>query len=501
MNLKVSYLILITLLCFFGIAKGQNSFKITGGNLKVTENVAIVLKDCQLQNDGVLLATEGIVEIKGTGTKMQSEIGGTGTTTFHNLKINKSTNDVQLGTSILVNNQLEMTSGRVDLQAYTLTLGTANGTLVGENETTYITSTSTGQIVKTIDLNSPNNQNPGNLGIEITSTANLGLTEIRRGHNHQTVPSGTSIFRHFTITPTNNSGLNASLKFHYLDAELNGIQENALALMENNNGWMIDGFDSRDANINTLSFSGYDDLYQYTLGANIDDGDMDGIVEGMDNCPYDPNADQADADNDMVGDICDECANGDDLLDANMDGVIDDCECKGSMLTPTGIINKDSVYVSSNTILSDEIISPFKKVIYKANTSITLSTGFHAVAGTEFLATISTCQNPLSLTAPANERQTNNETSEPTISTNLSVFPNPISTQAKIKYTLPQTEKISLYIQDLNGKQLALLIDQEIITKGIHQVDWSANHLNAGMYLLQLEGTHQKITKKLVVVN
>lgn len=498
MKLKLTFLVVAAAFCLLPLMEAQNSIKITGGNVKITDNVAIVLKDCQLQNNGTLTATNGTVELKGTGTKAQSEIGGTGTSTFHNLKINKSSNDAQLGSSITVTNQLEMANGKLDLQSHTLTLGTTNGTLIGESETTHITSTSTGQISKTVDLNAPNAQNPGNLGIEITSAANLGSTEIRRGHNHQTVPSGTSIFRHFTITPTNNTGLSANFKFHYLDAELNGKAESGLVLMENNGGWMIDGFMTRDATNNTVSFSGYDGLYQYTLGANINDADMDGIVADMDNCPNDANADQADADNDMVGNVCDTCPNGDDMVDANNNSIVDDCECKTDLMNLTGLVGTDSVYVASNTIQSDENIPNTRKIVYKANSSINLKAGFHAATGTEFLATIATCKSPVLLKEPTQERiaSTNKQVNE---MATLAAYPNLISTNTEINYSIPSEDKISLSIQDLKGQQLALLVDNALVNKGHYQLDWSANRLPPGMYLLQLETGNQTITEKLVI--
>jgi len=58
------------------------------------------------------------------------------------------------------------------------------------------------------------------------------------------------------------------------------------------------------------------------------DFDSDGIPDGDDNCPENPNADQLDTDEDTVGDACDNCPNVDneDQADTDGDGIGDACD-------------------------------------------------------------------------------------------------------------------------------------------------------------------------------
>ncbi|MDD5571939.1 MAG: T9SS type A sorting domain-containing protein, partial [Bacteroidales bacterium] len=82
--------------------------------------------------------------------------------------------------------------------------------------------------------------NPGNLGAVLTSSANLGSTNIKRGHAEQTstdpIYAGfKSILRYYDITPTNNTGLNATLHFIYFDNELNGQTEENFSLYRSTN--------------------------------------------------------------------------------------------------------------------------------------------------------------------------------------------------------------------------------------------------------------------------
>ena len=58
----------------------------------------------------------------------------------------------------------------------------------------------------------------------------------------------------------------------------------------------------------------------------VEDTDGDGVPDADDNCPLEPNQDQADADTDSVGDVCDVCPEGDDASDSDGDTVPDACD-------------------------------------------------------------------------------------------------------------------------------------------------------------------------------
>jgi hypothetical protein len=141
--------------------------------------------------------------------------------------------------------------------------------LNGESETSRITGTTGGYVEITNSLNVPSSINPGNLGAIISSFQNLGSTLIRRGHQSQVngVGAGNSIFRYFDIIPANNTSLNATLRFNYFDAELNGHTESNLQLWKspNNTSWTNQGFTSRDVTNNYVEKTAIPDFSRWTL--------------------------------------------------------------------------------------------------------------------------------------------------------------------------------------------------------------------------------------------
>lgn len=174
-------------------------------------------------NEGIFSSAYGTVEIGGTSAQNIN-----GTSVFANLKINNTGSEVILNNDITVNNTLEFVSGDFNLNGYNIILG-VTAYLLNENENSHVKGTS-GVITTTRYINSPDNLNVANLGIVITSDSNFGTTVIERGHTEQSGNGETNILRYYDIHPSNNSNLNATVRYYYFDDELNGISENDLSL-------------------------------------------------------------------------------------------------------------------------------------------------------------------------------------------------------------------------------------------------------------------------------
>ena len=75
-------------------------------------------------------------------------------------------------------------------------------TIEGESPSSYITGPSGGEIIITVFLNDPINENPGNIGAAISTFANPGTTTFKRGHAVQDVNGRTwNRFRYYDISP------------------------------------------------------------------------------------------------------------------------------------------------------------------------------------------------------------------------------------------------------------------------------------------------------------
>ncbi|MBI2419596.1 MAG: T9SS type A sorting domain-containing protein [Ignavibacteriales bacterium] len=199
------------------------------------------------------------------GTAPQT-ISSTFPASVYNLTVNNATGAV-LQRDINVTNTLALTSGDIDLNGNTLTLGSL--AMLSETAGNTVTGTS-GKITTTRDIATPAAANVGGLGAVITSDLNLGSTTVERYHSARIGNGQTGINRYYNIVPgQNNSGQNATLRFMYDESELAGITEANLSLFKSadgsNNSWTEMQGTVDEAN-NFVELTGISDFSFWTLG-------------------------------------------------------------------------------------------------------------------------------------------------------------------------------------------------------------------------------------------
>jgi len=79
----------------------------------------------------------------------------------------------------------------------------------------------------------------------------------------------------------------------------------------------------------------------------------------------------------------------------------------------------------------------------------------------------------------------------------MNIFPNPFSNQTTIKFTLPESELVTLSIFDITGKHLKTILSKKL-SKGNHQIKWNAEVLNEGVYFIRLETNKGIKTMKMI---
>lgn len=260
---RICLLGMLILLAHTGLF-GQVSFHISQGTHLVSNGQpTIVLQNASWTNDGMFTADSSMVVFRGDQT---DSISGTTETQFFQLLLDKSTDSLRLAQSMQVDDSLFFQTGTIALEGSDLTLGTDHGVLIGESETSRITGVNGGEVVKLAILTAPTAENPGNMGMTITTASNPGPTVIRRGHLPQSLPAGESINRYFDVTPAANAGLNATITYSYFDAELNGQTETDLeSWQQTGTNWINQEPTASDDNANFVTVT-LDTLGRSTLG-------------------------------------------------------------------------------------------------------------------------------------------------------------------------------------------------------------------------------------------
>ncbi|MBL8007393.1 MAG: hypothetical protein JNJ56_07665 [Ignavibacteria bacterium] len=215
-----------------------------------------------VSNSGTFNASAGTVEYNGTSAQSISVSG----ITYNRLRINNSAG-TSLPGAVTVNDTLSVILGDLDL----------NGQILTVSATGYLTETAGntvkgtgGYLTTTRNLNAPSSLNVAGFGAVLTTAVNLGSTEIRRGHAVQNGLSGnTSILRYFDITPTTNTGLNATLVFKYDESELNGKVEPALSLFKSINSgtnWTASG-GTVNTSLNQITLTGISSFSRWSASS------------------------------------------------------------------------------------------------------------------------------------------------------------------------------------------------------------------------------------------
>jgi hypothetical protein len=78
-------------------------------------------------------------------------------------------------------------------------------------------------------------------------------------------------------------------------------------------------------------------------------------------------------------------------------------------------------------------------------------------------------------------------------------YPNPFNPTATINFTLPEMAKVSLNVYDVQGRQVAQLVNG-LRQAGNHQVTFDGSNLASGVYLYTLTAGSHTATGKMMLM-
>jgi hypothetical protein len=343
----------------------------------------------------------------------------------------------------------------LDLNGNTITLG-SNGYL---NEGSYRVYGTSGTITTTRSLSNISAQNVGGLGATITTSANMGSTTITRGHTTQ--GSGLSISRYFDITPTTNTGLNATLVFNYNDNEMNGNTESDLKLFKSTNSgtnWTLQSASTVNITDNTITLTGMDGFSRWTA-ANSNSPMPVELVSFTSNVN----------DRNVI-------LNWKTNKETNNKGfeierkILNGIWVKVGYKDGKGTTNEATTYTFDDMKLnSGKYNYRLKQIDFNGNFA------YHNLNGT------------LEIGIPAKFSLSQN-------------YPNPFNPVTKIDFELPADSKISIRIFDITGREVLNSINNEYRSAGYYTVTVDGSRLSSGVYFYKLTSDKFTATKKMIVL-
>lgn len=133
---------------------------------------------------------------------------------------------------------------------------------------------------------------------------------------------------------------------------------------------------------------------------------------------------------------------------------------------------------------------------FQAGNRIRLSPGFRATTGSYFRASIQSCTSTGSSCPQSSivAMSVDSGSFSPNIlEIDVTVFPNPFNDNLTFRYALKESENVKLSILDMQGRQVALIINNKQQSKGDHEILFDSENLKKGLYVyvLKVGGTEK----------
>ena len=78
----------------------------------------------------------------------------------------------------------------------------------------------------------------------------------------------------------------------------------------------------------------------------------------------------------------------------------------------------------------------------------------------------------------------------------VSAYPNPFNPQTSIKFGLPESSQVTVYVYDINGRIVSELVDGNL-NAGYHTYIWNPQDISSGVYFVNIRTKWVLILRKL----
>lgn len=216
----------LVIVCSCLALHGQQAELQNSADIRFTGNPTLVLKDFTLENDGRLISDQERIILRDATDEIR--IYGNGEFFISELELDLPGSALALQSDVFIGNQLIFADGLLVLDGGSAELD-SDASLVNERENSR--TLGFGSISIGTELVAPNSVNPGQIGLELSSSENLNDPLIVRTHTPEIIDTegSLSIQRAFDVTA---ASVEADIRIYYFDGELSNQNEDSLAIFK-----------------------------------------------------------------------------------------------------------------------------------------------------------------------------------------------------------------------------------------------------------------------------
>lgn len=173
-----------------------------------------------------------------------------------------------------------------------------------------------------------------------------------------------------------------------------------------------------------------------------------------------------------------------------------------TLVSPTDDITTSQTILAKQIVASNKVIAPVQNVEYIASRDITLLPGFYAQQGVGFHAFITPCFDLISALKYKAQDRIGAEVisiSNGSALGHFTLFPNPAKEEVNIRFSLQNESSIKITIYDASGKLVSTNQSSSKFPKGEFVKTVDTRSLQQGIYMVSIETSEYKETKKLII--